>query len=166
MDLLHANNVHVEHACVVLDASGDPTRAFELLRELLRNNLRLGVYVLHDATPSGCELAHRIAKELASSGGMRPVVDVGLSPRHASRHQLSWQKTSRPELDTSALQARTHKERTWLAEGWTLELAAIRPERILERLAAAISADSAQSRRSAVVLLDTKTFDTNPGVDD
>lgn len=164
VDLLHANNVHVEHACVVLDASGDPTRAFELLRELLRNNLRLGVYVVHDATPSGCELAHRIAKEQSSSGGMRPVVDIGLRPRHASRHQGAWRRTSPPQLDTSALQALTHKERTWLADGWTLELAAIRPEQLLERLAAVISADRAQSAHSAVVLLDTKTFD--PDVDD
>lgn len=141
VDLLLANNFHFENNCAVLGEGGYPAQAFEVVRKMLKNNPRLVVYVLHDATPSGCGLAHRVAREEAWFAGRVRVVDVGLRPAHAFALRGLWLRQRGLVVHTEELGGLSRAERVWLAKGWTLELAAIRPEQVIKRLYRAISED-------------------------
>src|SRR5204863_3046139 len=83
VDLLLANNFHFENNCAVLSIDGYPPGPFETVRAMLKRNPGLQVFALHDATETGCRLAHRLATETAWFAGQARVVDVGLRPAHA-----------------------------------------------------------------------------------
>jgi hypothetical protein len=138
VDVLLANNFHFENNCAVLSVDGYPQHAFPMVRAMLKNNPRLTVYALHDASSAGCVLAHTLAHDPTWFRGSARVVEVGLRPVHAANHRGVWQDTS----DTAAPDAPlTKTERAWLGR-YVLELAAIRPEQIIKRLYAAIAADA------------------------
>lgn len=143
VDLLLANNFHFENNCAVLSIDGYPQHAFETVRAMLKNNPRLRVYTLHDATTAGCELAHAVAHDPAWFGGKVQVIDVGLRPSHARAYRGLWLKRSNVTVRPSALGQLTAQERAWLAAGWTLELAAIAPEQVIKRLYRALASDRA-----------------------
>ena len=128
VDLLLANNFHFENNCAILSVDGYPEPAFDVVRQMLQNNPKLAVYVLHDATPKGCTLA----KYLVDNRWFQPsarIVDVGLAPEHAQKFKGFWQVAS----------PRTPSDQTgWLAH-YSLELAVIRPEQIIKRLFRALS---------------------------
>ncbi|MDY7231007.1 hypothetical protein [Hyalangium rubrum] len=132
VDLLLANNFHFENNCAVLSSGGYPQQAFETVRRMLRRNPRLEVFVLHDITPEGCRLAHRLANDPEwFKGTAARIVDVGLRPAHAGPFKALLQPSERgavgPGGGISAEEAR------WLSRH-TLEIAVIRPEQIVKRL--------------------------------
>ena len=141
VDLLLANNFHFENNCAVLGEGGYPAQAFEVVRKMLKNNPRLVVYVLHDATPSGCGLAHRVAQEEAWFAGRVRVVDVGLRPAHAFALRGLWLRQRGQVVRERELGGLSRAERVWLSKGWTMELAVIKPEQVIKRLYRAISED-------------------------
>lgn len=143
VDLLLANNFHFENNCAVLSVDGYPRHAFDTVRAMLKNNPRLRVYALHDATPAGCALAHRVAHDPAWFAGKVPVIDVGLRPAHARAYRGLWLKRPAVALDPAMLGQLTARERAWLAAGWSLELAAITPEQVIKRLYRALASDRA-----------------------
>ncbi|WP_309896883.1 hypothetical protein [Archangium sp.] len=134
-DLLLANNFHFENNCAILSFDGYPKPAFESVRRMLKRNPRLEVYALHDATPVGCRLAHRLATDPEWFKGQGRVIDVGLRPVHARPFDgllLPGEGVVQRGNGISEEEAR------WLSEH-RLELAAIRPEQVLKRLFKAIS---------------------------
>jgi hypothetical protein len=135
VDLLLANNFHFENNCAILSIDGYPAGPFETVRAMLKRNSKLQVFALHDATPSGCELAHRLAHDPQWFAGTIKVVDVGLRPGHAKPFNGCMLKQSRPVATTAAI---SQTEAEWLAK-YSLELAAIRPEQVLKRLFRAIN---------------------------
>ncbi len=141
VDLLLANNFHFENNCAVLSADGYPQQAFEVVRGMLKNNPRLQVYALHDATREGCALAERVAHAPEWFDGRLKVVDVGMRPSHAQAYRGLWVRRGRGRLDPIAATALTPRERAWLESGWTLELAAITPEQVIKRLYRALAQD-------------------------
>jgi hypothetical protein len=131
VDLLLANNFHFENNCAVLSVEGYPQGPFETVRKMLKRNPKLSVYALHDATPAGCRLAHRLATDPAWFAGQAKVIDVGLRPSHAPRFRgLLLEGVSHP---VPAEEGITAWEAGWLAQ-YALEVAAIRPEQVLKRL--------------------------------
>jgi hypothetical protein len=138
VDLLLANNFHFENNCAVLAVNGYPQGPFETVRAMLRRNPRLRVFVLHDATPTGCRLAHYLANHQDWFKGQVPVTDVGLRPFHAAPFAglfIAPEVTSvAPGTGVSA------EEAAWLASD-NLELAVIRPEQVLKRLYRAVNVD-------------------------
>ena len=136
VDLLLANNFHFENNCAVLSVSGYPPGPFETVRAMLRRNPKLEVFALHDATPEGCRLAHRLAHDPAWFQGHGPVTDVGLRPAHRGPFRGLFVPTDGarvvPGDGISAAEA------AWLS-AYALELAAIRPEQVLKRLFRAIN---------------------------
>jgi uncharacterized membrane protein YgcG len=135
-DLLLANNFHFENNCAILSFDGYPKPAFESVRRMLKRNPRLEVYALHDATPVGCRLAHRLATDPEWFKGQGRVIDVGLRPVHAGPF-----KGLLLPGDSGVIRAGngiSTQEARWLSEH-RLELAAIRPEQVLKRLFRAIS---------------------------
>ena len=135
-DLLLANNFHFENNCAILSFDGYPKPAFESVRRMLKRNPRLEVYALHDATPVGCRLAHRLATDPEWFKGQGRVIDVGLRPVHAGPFKgLLLPADSGVVREGNGI---SEQEARWLSEH-RLELAAIRPEQVLKRLFRAIS---------------------------
>jgi hypothetical protein len=135
VDLLLANNFHFENNCAVLSAGGYPPHAFETVRAMLKKNPKLVAYIVHDATPEGCALAHRITASKDWFHGRVHVVDVGLSPHHARRFKGCWRPQGGATVPNPHL---SRADNAWLERYW-LELAVIRPEQVIKRLFRAIS---------------------------
>ncbi|MBA3396007.1 MAG: hypothetical protein H0T89_25470 [Deltaproteobacteria bacterium] len=146
VDLLLANNFHFENNCAVLAVTGYPEHAFSLVREMLKNNPRLSVYALHDATPEGCGLAHRLASDERWFRGSARVVEVGMRPAHARKFKGVWTAAS----GTVDKRYVTDDERMWL-EKYRCELAAIRPEQVIKRLFTAITTEATLEQASTYV---------------
>jgi DNA-directed RNA polymerase subunit RPC12/RpoP len=134
-DLLLANNFHFENNCAILSFDGYPKPAFESVRRMLKRNPRLEVYALHDATPVGCRLAHRLATDPEWFKGQGRVIDVGLRPVHAGPFKALLLPSEGVVREGNGISV---QEARWLSEH-KLELAAIRPEQVLKRLFRAIS---------------------------
>ena len=135
-DVLLANNFHFENNCAVLCVDGYPEGVFETVRAMLRNNPKLTVYALHDATVKGCGLGRRLSESREwFKGSGAQVVDVGLRPAHAAPFHGCWLPESVPLADNDALNA---AERRFLSR-YSVELAVIRPEQTIKRLFRAIS---------------------------
>ncbi len=131
VDLLLANNFHFENNCAVLSSGGYPQQAFETVRRMLRRNPRLEVFVLHDVTPEGCQLAHRLAHDPEwFQGTPARIIDVGLRPVHAAPFKDLRQPARRKVSPGHGL---SEEEARWLSRH-TLELAVIRPEQVVKRL--------------------------------
>jgi len=145
VDLLLANNFHFENNCAVLAVGGYPRQAFETVRRMLRRNPRLEVFVLHDITPEGCRLAHRLATdpEWFKGMGLR-IVDVGLRPVHASPFTKFFDQVNHEVPSGGGI---SPDEAQWLSRH-RLELAVIRPEQVVKRLFRAMS-QSQQAARTA-----------------
>lgn len=153
VDLLLANNFHFENNCAVLSVGGYPQQAFETVRRMLRRNPRLEVFVLHDITPEGCRLAHRLANDPEWFKGMGiRIVDVGLRPVHAAPFKKLFQDSTR-EIPWGGGISR--EEARWLSKH-QLELAVIRPEQIVKRLFRAMS-QSQQAARAPSARLESRS---------
>ena len=135
MDVLLANNFHFENNCAVLSVDGYPRGPFAAVLAMLRRNPRLQVFVLHDATPEGCRLAHQLTQDPKWFAGGFKVIDLGLRPKQAERFRGFYQKPTRPVQPGGGI---SEEEAKWLS-GRVLELAVVRPEQLLKRLFAALN---------------------------
>lgn len=136
VDVLLANRFHFENNCAVLSVGGYPEAAFETVRAMLRNNPKLVVLTVHDATPDGCTLAHRLSNDPEWFAGRARVIDVGLRPAHAKFFPGQAQQNAKPRA--VALHGITSEEAAWLST-YRLDLAVIRPEQLVKRLFKAIT---------------------------
>lgn len=137
VDVLVGNDFHFENNCAVLTADGYPKSASPVLKKMLRQNPRIEVFVLHDATPEGCMLAHQIRHDPSWFGGTSArVYDVALRPNQAARMPTLHWRASPSVAEHPAL---SPDDRTWLSQR-RMELAAIRPEQIIKRLFRAMHA--------------------------
>lgn len=132
VDVLVANRFHFENNCAVLSVGGYPESAFETVRAMLRNNPKLLVLTVHDASPEGCTLAHRLSTDPAWFAGQARVVDVGLRPAHARFFEGLVQNND-PLEEVAVAPGITAAEAAWLRKH-RLETAAIRPEQLIKRL--------------------------------
>jgi hypothetical protein len=136
VDVLLANQFHFENNCASLSSDGYPPGPFATIRKMLKQNPKLMVYAIHDASPSGCDLAYRLATDPDWFAGQVKVIDVGLRPFHAARFQgllipVGGTRGANPA-------AVTEWEGQWLAK-YRLELAVVRPEQLIKRLFRAIN---------------------------
>lgn len=166
VDLLLANDFHLENNCAVLSIEGYPARAFPMVLAMLKKNPRLVVLALHDATMPGCAMAHRLATDPAWFKGQGKVVDVGLSPAHAKKLKGLWLESTGDDQHP-ALSA---GDRTWLSK-WNVELAAVRPEQVIKRLFKAVAAYQeggpvAGGDGGEVWVSDVAIFSSDAGVSD
>jgi hypothetical protein len=169
VDLLLANNFHFENNCAVLSLGGYPERAFAAVRRMLKQNPRLMVFALHDATPEGCAMAHALAADPDWFKGVGKVVDVGLRPAHAESLRGLWVPRREHEVFSHQPGILPHEVK-WLTS-WTVELAAVRPEQVIKRLFRAISAypegaDTSGGDGGGVEVVDVVYFSTDTGASD
>jgi len=166
VDLLLANNFHFENNCAVLSPDGYPPRAFDTVKAMLRQNPKLTVYALHDATFEGCRLAQMLASSPDWFKGRARVVEVGIRPGHTKRLRGLWTAPSSLPSEFSGI---TDEERKWL-DANSAELFAIRPEQVIKRLFKAITSDVDALSRDADVWTDKRSLavesQTSDGGDD
>lgn len=135
VDLLLANDFHLENNCAVLSVEGYPVQAFATVLAMLKRNPRLVVFALHDATPRGCLLAHTLASDPKWFKGQGRVIDLGLSTAHARKMKGLWIEPAAGKVP-DALGA---EDKAFLSK-WNVELAAVRPEQVVKRLFKAVAA--------------------------
>jgi hypothetical protein len=117
----------------VLTVDGYPEHAAPTLARMLKTNPRLEVFVLHDATPRGCSLAHflRASPEWFPDPSVR-IYDVAIRPAQAQRmRQLVWKRES--PIVVKPHPALTEDERRWLSTR-VMHVAALSPEQVIKRL--------------------------------
>jgi DNA-directed RNA polymerase subunit RPC12/RpoP len=135
VDLLIANNFHFENNCAVLSIGGYPEAVFDPVRAMLKRNPHIEVFALHDATPFGCRVAHRLTHDPEWFPGRR-VLDVGLRPRHVAKHEAYWLASEVRSVEAGG--GLSTEEAAWLSR-YQVELAIYRPEAILRALFRAIN---------------------------
>ena len=166
VDLLLANQFHFENNCALLTIDGYPAGPFELVRKMLRRNPNLQVFALHDATPAGCQMAHRLATDPEWFGGHAKVIDVGLRPGNAPVFEGLY-RPSRGSVKVG--EGISADEAKWLTS-YNLELAAVRPEQVLKRLFRAISrrdekepAETSDGDGGVFFIIDSSSFSADAG---
>jgi hypothetical protein len=164
VDTLLANQFHLENNCAILGVEGYPAASFEIVRRMLKNNPRLLVLAVHDASVKGCSLAYTLGNSPEWFPGKK-IVDVGLRPEHA-RHFEGLLRDAELVPSPHHLKCMTESEYKWLSR-WRLEATAIPPEQLIKRLYRAIveqesggGGDSGGSIDSgAVIVMPTDTTD-------
>lgn len=156
VDTLVANNFHFENNCAVLAVDGYPKHTFGILRKMVRQNPRIQVFVLHDATPEGCSLAHKLRTDPEWFAGIGTVVDVGLRPAHA-RYFPGMEESPEPGMMGEGI---SPKEAAWLTRH-SLRLAIVRPEQLVKRLFRGITVVEAGGGGDGVIYMgmDSDTSD-------
>lgn len=136
---LIANNFHFEQNCAVLSITGYPQSIFSTVLEMLRRNPNLKVYALHDASPRGVSLLHRLGSSpnwFANSNV--PIYDLGLLPRHVFASQNMFVRRSHEFAETArqlpepVRQSLSKDELEWLEMGNYVELEFFSPRRLLQ----------------------------------
>ena len=140
VDLLLANNFHFENNCAVLSIAGYPDQVFEPVRAMLKKNPRLEIFALHDATPFGCRIAHRLATDPKWFKGQGRVIDVGLRPRHVKKARHFWLTSEVSAVEPA--RGVSKQEAAWLSR-FRMEVAVYRPESVLRALFRAINRQTA-----------------------
>jgi hypothetical protein len=157
---LIANNFHFENNCAVLSINGYPQSIFTTVLEMLHRNPQLKVYALHDASPAGVQLVHRLRttpRWFAERHGVT-IYDLGLLPRQVMKRNMfvlqqldaAQQAKRLPEAVRNTLQP---DELKWLAEGKFVELESLAPMTLLKLLRDGIAKSRMPESDDALVVV-------------
>jgi hypothetical protein len=129
--MLRTNDFHMELACAVL-ALEDATPVPWHVRAMLGRARHARAYFLHDASPEGLAACDDLAARLRLPPGAS-LRAIGITPAHAMRLGLVAVRSRR--RDEAALPGSlSAAERAWLRDGWSAEVAAVPPARLLRAL--------------------------------
>ena len=144
--LLISNNFHFEHNCAILTIDGYPQRIFTTTMEMLRRNPDLKVYALHDCSPNGIQLIHRLRGDDNWFPDLNtPIIDVGILPRQIIDNldiialQSPASAQSSQQLAPAFRASLNPAELSWLDAGCYLELESFSPRKLIRILQLAIS---------------------------
>ena len=151
---LLANQFHFENNCAILTFDGYPPGPFETVREMLKRNPDLRVYVLHDATIPGCMLAQRLLDDPLWFGEHTvKIIDVGLRPAHATDY-FDGLMLPRSGARADDVEGIRENEIEFLNR-YVMRIETIRPAHIIKRLFLAIN--RAESNETTEVGAGTST---------
>lgn len=158
-ELLISNNFHFENNCAVLSIDRYPSNLFDTVMGMLRRNPDLKVFALHDCSPTGITLSHRIRTDPNWFGGQNvQIFDLGLLPRqilerpvfiHTSAESAQLARNLPPEVLHSLLPT----EIEWLQAGNFVELESLPPLQLLKAIAIGL-AKSRDPNSDALVPID------------
>lgn len=148
--LLIANNFHFENNCAILGINGYPQNIFDTTMQMLRRNPDLKVYALHDCSPQGIGLVHRLRtspKWFQDSDVV--VIDVGLTPRQIIATKRGMFIQSSPDSAQAAKQllgeirqSLSTEEIEFLESGKFVELESFTPQKLIQVLQRGIAGSS------------------------
>jgi hypothetical protein len=152
--LLISNNFHFENNCAILSIDRYPQSIFATTMEMLRRNPDLKVYALHDCSPQGLQLIHRLrGEEIWFPDPAIPIIDVGILPRQIMYNLdvMTPQSTESAQLsqrlDAPIRNNLMPEELVWLDAGCYLELEFFSPQKLIQILQRAIN----ESRELATI---------------
>jgi hypothetical protein len=152
--LLISNNFHFENNCAILSIDQYPQSIFSTTMAMLRRNPDLKVYALHDCSPEGLQLIHRLrAEEIWFPDSAIPIIDVGILPRQIMYNLdvMTPQSTESAQLsqrlDAPIRNNLMPEELVWLDAGCYLELEFFSPQKLIQILQRAIN----ESRELATI---------------
>ncbi|MFM2060374.1 MAG: hypothetical protein RLZZ507_44 [Cyanobacteriota bacterium] len=145
--LLIANNFHFENNCAVLSINGYPQSIFNTTIKMLRRNPNLQVFALHDCSPKGVSLVHRLrTSENWFLNSDVTIIDIGLLPRQiiANKRGMFIQNSASlakkaTELPLEIRQTLSAEELAWLDAGNFVELESFSPQMLIKVLRSGIS---------------------------
>ena len=163
---LIANNFHFENNCAVLSIDKYPHNIFDTVMEMLRHNPALKVYALHDASPDGIQLTHRLASDSDWFQGSTNVQihDLGLLPRQLLgrsvfiRGSAKFAKDAVTSLAGPAGASLRPEETTWLREGNYVEMESISPKVLLRVVTQGIARSRAPGVDDALAPVSESTY--------
>lgn len=139
--MLIANNFHFENNCAVLSITGYPQSIFNTTMQMLRRNPELKVYALHDCSPRGIGLVHRLRTSANWFGNSNiTIIDVGLLPRQILASpkvfiQASEESAQAAKQLPAAIRADlSSTELKWLEAGKFVELESFPPQKLIHVL--------------------------------
>jgi hypothetical protein len=159
--MLIANNFHFENNCAVLSITGYPQSIFETVMQMLNRNPDLKVYALHDASPRGVGLVHRLRTSpnwFQNSNAM--IYDLGLLPRQIFSARNVFIQASEDAAQQARLlppevrQSLSSDELAWLETGKFVELESFTPQRIIQVLNQGITRSQDTGAGDSLVLID------------
>ncbi|MEA5578932.1 hypothetical protein [Anabaena sp. UHCC 0451] len=160
--LLISNNFHFENNCAVLSINGYPQSIFETTMEMLRRNPNLQVFAIHDCSPKGVSLVHRLrTSENWFINSDVTIIDVGLLPRQilANKRGMFIQNAASltkksTELPLEVRQTLSNEELAWLDAGNFVELESFTPQMLIKVLRSGISGSlNLESDDSSMILI-------------
>jgi hypothetical protein len=163
---LIANNFHFENNCAVLSIDKYPHNIFDTVMEMLRLNPALKVYALHDASPAGIQLTHRLAADpdwFKASTNVQ-IHDLGLLPRQILdksvfvRESAKFANQPGTALAGPAGASLRPDETTWLLEGKYVEMESISPKVLLRVVTQGIARSRAPGVDDALVPVSDSTY--------
>ena len=135
---LIANNVASENNCIILSINSYPQSIFDTAMEILRYNADLKVYVLHDATPAGVDLANQLRTNPNWFANQDiKIFDLGIFPHQILEDRdipVQNSKTMAEAARQLAYNVRldlTVEEIAWLDAGNFVDLESFEPPRLL-----------------------------------
>jgi len=137
--LLIANNFYFENNCAVLSITGYPQSIFSTVMDMLRRNPDLKVYALHDATPRGVSLLHRLRSSSSWFGNSNvTIIDLGLLPRQLFSSRKVFVQSSdesaqaAKQLPAAVREQLSTEELDWLESGKFVELESFTPQKLMQ----------------------------------
>lgn len=160
--LLIANNFHFENNCAVLSITGYPKSIFNTVLDMLRRNPELKVYALHDASPHGVSLVHRLRTSPNwFQNSNVTIYDLGLSPRQilASRSMFILRSNESAQqakqMPTEVRQDLSAEEVKWLEFGNFVELESFSPQRLMQVVTQGIAKSRDPNSTDSLVVVDS-----------
>ena len=140
--ILIANNFHFENNCAILSITGYPQRIFNVTMQMLGRNPNLQVYALHDCSPRGLALVHRLRNSPQWFANTDiTIIDIGLTPRQimSTKRGIFIQRTEDSALAARELSPKIHpglseEEIQWLESGNFVELESFTTKRLIQVL--------------------------------
>jgi hypothetical protein len=121
-----ANGFHRKLEVALLLFPDYPSHMWGFIERQLASGFRTRLFAVHDATPSGYDLAARIQRALPSEAAT--VIDLGLTLPWAFRLRIPLRRGEPARLGTPALDA----DRMLLEQGCFVELEALRPREAMQ----------------------------------
>lgn len=130
--MLRANQFHLQTPCGILSLR-EASPLSENFQKMLERAEEPQVFFLHDASPKAFSLIPNLRNILELNAEI-PLRPLGLRPIHARRLHLFANKTDLQKVDFSEFNYLDESEINWFKNGFTVEVSAISPVRLLRVL--------------------------------
>lgn len=137
--MLISNNFHFENNCAILSIEGYPHDIFDVTMQMLRRNLDLKVYVVHDCSPQGIGILQQLKmSDRWFKNSNVSIIDLGLTPKQVMIAKNLFIQTSTHSADIAKRIAPsdwiglTLDEVAWLEAGNYVELESFTPQQLIQ----------------------------------
>ncbi len=146
LDCLRANGLPERLGLALLSTDGPYREADEHIIALLRQNPRLPLLLIHDASVVGCLLPALLPGKWGLAPNHR-VIDLGLRPRHVKQRRLPWKREQTPQELIDLLERRAQtpgglsldkEELEWLRQGFVTSALFIPPAQLVDVVTKAV----------------------------